>query len=107
MQEHRNKAHSGVKALHLQRDAIKQRILQEHAKRRTALRQQGLRSLRSQEAGMRNLVGNEFCCDLNNPDVVDFLIQLEEEVRDEQLLQFYNDAYEEDWEMYYNHLCPK
>ncbi|KEG11000.1 hypothetical protein DQ04_03071060 [Trypanosoma grayi] len=103
---------SSVKALHAMRSEIKVRMLQRNVVNRTRLRQTELSNCRkesdensrSEVSDAYAFVGAEFQCDVCDPAVQDFLLALEEEIRNEQLVSLFDESQEADWEAYYSHL---
>nr|CCC92948.1 conserved hypothetical protein [Trypanosoma congolense IL3000] len=103
--------HVGVKVLNSRRQEIKERMMHHNASSRRDLRGISLCRLRGQTgeavrpvADEYAFIGSEFRCDLNDPSVIDLLIQIENEIKTEQIIEMYEASHEEDWEAHYLHL---
>ncbi|EAN99681.1 hypothetical protein TcCL_ESM01903 [Trypanosoma cruzi] len=103
---------TSVKLLHSKRLEIKQRMLQRNEARRSQLRHAELDSCRAQsteggdpEKDAYEFIGREFHCDVGDPAVLDLLLSIEEEIRNEQLVSLYEESQNEDWEKYFQHLA--
>ncbi|ORC91963.1 uncharacterized protein TM35_000041770 [Trypanosoma theileri] len=106
---------SSVKVLHSRRHEIKQRLLQRNLVKRDELRQSMLGGCREQSTNTNGssipvsdayaFIEAEFQCDVNDPHVLDLLLAVEEEIRNEQLLALYEENQDEDWEAYYKSLA--
>ncbi|CBH14472.1 hypothetical protein, conserved [Trypanosoma brucei gambiense DAL972] len=102
----------GVKALYSRRQEIKERMMHYNAACRRDMRLSDLRLRREESdkpvqptANEYAFIGSEFECDLTDPSVVDLLVELENEIRNEQMIELYEEAQNQDWEAYYFHLC--
>ncbi|KAL7702060.1 phosphatidylcholine:ceramide cholinephosphotransferase 2 [Lotmaria passim] len=152
--------HESVKAVHLNRDRIKERIQEKHRQQSRLVRQERLSSLRESDQGglspsgsLRQQhpppwpssapvncsptgagsmlapssspqglcfgargtlvmpvvqdwsdIGNEFGVNIHDSDVMECLLALEDEIRQEQLFLFYDQTNGNEWEDYYNSL---
>ncbi|RNF26326.1 uncharacterized protein Tco025E_01493 [Trypanosoma conorhini] len=106
---------TSVKLLHAKRHEIKQRMLQHNVLQRNRLRQAELgecragsteNSVSAREAAYA-AVGKEFQCDVGDPAVMDVLLDIEEEIRNEQLMSLFDEGQDEDWEAYYRYLAQQ
>ncbi|CAM43703.1 conserved hypothetical protein [Leishmania braziliensis MHOM/BR/75/M2904] len=144
--------HQGVKAMHINRDRIKERIQEKHREQRQRVRDSRLGGLRRAEsgetsdhawcAGTREAavtghsevessttrapdttlcynsdeilttsavqdwsdIGHEFGVNIHDADVMEYLLGLEEEIRQEQFFQFYDQTNSNEWEEYFCYL---
>ncbi|KAH9601535.1 hypothetical protein LSM04_003499 [Trypanosoma melophagium] len=106
---------SSVKALHSRRLEIKKRLIERNLVKRDELRQAMLSGCRDQFTNTNwnriqvsdayALIGEEFNCDLSDPHVLDLLLAVEEEIKNEELLALFEDKQNEDWEAYYKSLA--
>ncbi|CCW64392.1 unnamed protein product [Phytomonas sp. EM1] len=127
-----------VKVLHVQRSAIRKRILEKQKQRQQATRHTYLNAARSSgentnsEFGLVSsnqceneedkcrlssgvplngddwtTFGEEFGLDVRDPVVIEYLLALEEEIRQEQLFEMYESSHSQnqnEWEEYYKSL---
>lgn len=146
--------HQSVKAVHVNRDRIKERIQEKHRQQRRQVREGRLSGLREADGSAErgetawgasgahsdsnqhygavgssgahaqdavpcynpdgslllpavqdwSDIGNEFGVNIHDVDVMEYLLALEDEIRQEQLFQFYDQANGNEWEEYYRSL---
>ncbi|RNF11444.1 hypothetical protein TraAM80_00890 [Trypanosoma rangeli] len=102
---------TSVKLLHSKRHEIKQRMLQQNVLQRNRLRQAELGECRAGSTEDNGSVkdayvaiSKEFQCDVGDPAVMELLLDIEEEIRNELLMSLFEESQDEDWEAYYNYL---